>query len=415
VFVASADGSEPRRIWTAANTAFSPAVSPDGRPLRLSVSEGGGLDIARSSLWELDVDGRLARPFLPRFGYSACCGRWTPDGRYFVFEAGDRRSDLWILRETTGRWVPAGSEPARLTQGPMQFLAPVAAPDGRKLYAVGWKPQGELVRYDRDGPLAPYLGGASVQELDFSRDGGWIAYVTYPEGDVWRSRVDGTDRLQLTFPPLEGRLPRWSPDGTQIVFMALAPGRGTHIRIVAAQGGPSRDLLPGDESHGEASWSADGRSLALGSSRPDRPEHPRTIERLDLDTGRLSTIAGSEGLFSPRWSPDGRMLAALSVDQDRLLVLDLASGRWRTALASKWIGWPTWSQDGRYVFLDGEKAQLRVRVADGRCDTLVSTTGLRRVHYSTAGEWTGFAPDGALLALRDVSVNEIFALSWTVP
>jgi len=34
------------------------------------------------------------------------------------------------------------------------------------------------------------------------KDGQWVAYASYPEGSLWRSKVDGTERLQLTFPPM---------------------------------------------------------------------------------------------------------------------------------------------------------------------------------------------------------------------
>jgi hypothetical protein len=68
------------------------------------------------------------------------------------------------------------------------------------------------VRYDpKSKQFAPFLAGISAGELDFSRDGKWITYVSYPEQALWRSRVDGSDRLQLTYPPVLASLPHWSP------------------------------------------------------------------------------------------------------------------------------------------------------------------------------------------------------------
>ena len=52
--------------------------------------------------------------------------------------------------------------------------------------------------------------------------------------------------------------------------------------------------------------------------------------------------------------------------------------------------------------------------ADGRRDTIASLAGLHQV-ISQFGSWTGFAPDGSVLALRDVGLNEIFALTWAQP
>lgn len=285
---------------------------------------------------------------------------------------------------------------------------------GRCLGAAGEEP---LARYDAgSGHFVPYLSGISAHELDFSRDGQWIVFTTYPEASLWRSRVDGRDRLQLTFPPLATGLPRFSPDGTQVVFTAVGPERRPQLRLVPAAGGSSRALLPGDHNQLEATWSADGRTLAMGTlPDDDRPERP-TIQLLDLETGRLSTVPGSERLFSPRWSPDGRFLAALSYDSSRLLVHDFTSGQWRVLLSSHanaWA-WPTWSRDGRHLSVDTGPTSLRVGITDGRRETVARFAGLQRAFYHF-GTWTGFAPDGSVLALRNASVNEIFALTWELP
>jgi len=49
-----------------------------------------------------------------------------------------------------------------------------------------------------------------------------LAYVSYPDGALWRSRVDGSEPRQLTYAPLVVSLPRWSPDGKRIAFCAAA-------------------------------------------------------------------------------------------------------------------------------------------------------------------------------------------------
>jgi len=84
----------------------------------------------------------------------------------------------------------------------MSLSLPIPSPDGKKLFADGWLPRGELVRYDgKSREFVPFLSGISVDQLDFSRDGKWVVYVSNPDGTLWRSRADGSERLQLTSPP----------------------------------------------------------------------------------------------------------------------------------------------------------------------------------------------------------------------
>ena len=128
--------------------------------------------------------------------------------------------NIWAVREPAGLFHKTPSKPLQLTNGPMSFTFPVPSPDGKKLFADGYLARGELAAYDiKSRQFLPFLSGISAGELDFSRDGKWIAYVSYPDGTLWRSRADGSERLQLTFPPVSAFLPHWSPDGTQIAYI----------------------------------------------------------------------------------------------------------------------------------------------------------------------------------------------------
>ena len=108
---------------------------------------------------------------------------------------------------------------------------------------IGQQLRGELQRFDvRTGQFVPYLGGISADFVDFSRDGQWVCYVAYPEGTLWRSLVDGGDRLQLTFPPMEAMVPKWSPDGSEIAFYGIGAGERQGLYVIAASGGTAKPV-----------------------------------------------------------------------------------------------------------------------------------------------------------------------------
>jgi hypothetical protein len=91
------------------------------------------------------------------------------------------------------------ANPVRLTNGPISYSSFAASPDGKQIFAVGAQRRGELVRYDpKTREFLPYLGGISAADPTFSHDGKWMAYMSYPEHTLWRSRSDGSDRVQLT-------------------------------------------------------------------------------------------------------------------------------------------------------------------------------------------------------------------------
>jgi serine/threonine protein kinase/Tol biopolymer transport system component len=413
IFLANTDGSNRRKIWTTGGPRpESPAWSPDGRRLRLTLRDS---ETNRPSLWEVGADGSSPHPVLPGFERPNCCGRWTPDGRHYVFVAGSGvagsgRSDLWVLTEKAG-WLSFGNAtPVPLTQGPLNYGRPVPSRDGKKIFAEGWRVSGELVRCPLGaGECASFLGGIDAWGVSFSQDGEWVAY-TLADGTLWRSRVDGSEKLQLTFPPQLAALPRWSPDGRQIAFFTF-PLPTSKILLVPADGGPTKAAAPGDEGpQVDSAWSPDGRRMAIGRPILQGPEEGEiTIQIVDLESGRLTPVRGSKGLFSPRWSPDGRYLVALSHDSLRLLLYEFSSQRWRPLItAGTVLGYPSWARDGESLFIEEGNVRVRVRVPDGHKETVSSYKGLRRL--SRLGVWVDNAPDGSILTEQDTSLDEIFAL-----
>ncbi len=219
LYRAKVDGTESRQIVSVAAdaTPFYPRWSPDGSRLRFSVQTA---HTPRTSLWEVAADGKDLHPLLSGWNNppSECCGSWTPDGRYFLFQSQRGGvTNVWAIREGGSLFEKVSHEPVPLTTGATSTSNPVPSTDGKKIFVVTPHLRGELVRYDAAShQFAPYLSGISAMGVSPSRDGNWMTYVAYPEGTLWRSKADGSERLQLTFPPLYVLQPRWSPD---VIFL----------------------------------------------------------------------------------------------------------------------------------------------------------------------------------------------------
>jgi len=290
-------------------------------------------------LWEANSNGSNLHQLLPPDQGRTLMGDWSPDGKYFFFTrwSGDQH-DLWVLPETKYPWRRV-SQPVRLTSGPMSIVSPTVSKDGNQLYAVAIERHGELAVYDRKaGKFVRYMAGLPACYVDFSRDGQRIAYVSYPEGSLWRSRIDGSERRQLTVPPMAVINPRWSPDGKLIAFTDYLNGDRRKILntaqsrffTVSSDGGGPMLLADG----GDPTWSADGNAIAYQFRLPGRQFE---IRILNLGSMESSTVPGSQDMFSPRWSPDGKYLAALNPAHSTLAIFSFANKTWTDVFK-----WPIW-------------------------------------------------------------------------
>ena len=414
ILLAKNDGSEPHELVKLSGVVRLLRFSPDGRRLRFSIIPS---KTESNSVWEMTANGAGLHPLLPDWSPSPyqSSGNWSPDGHYYYFQAGRGSSQaIWALPERRSLYRAAAASPSKLYSGPLRFSAPVPSSDGKKLFVVGEEPRVELFRYDlRAQRFDSYLSGLSAGPIDFSSDRKWIAYVSYPDMTLWRSRIDGREKTQLTIPPLRAYEPRWSPDGSKIVFLDVQFNSPWKIRMLSSSGGSAELLMPGRSNEAEAdpTWMPDGKSIVFaGSSETGKAQ--RAIYRFDLSTGKISPVPGSNDLFSPRVSPDGRYISALNSGATKLLLFDTRTNQWATLAEGVQLSYNEWSHDGKYLYLkenrSGASELVRLGMKDRALEDILSLRNFPQVIDMFAG-WVGLTPDDEPLLMRDRSVQEIYA------
>ena len=417
LIVVPRNGTAPRKFLNFGDAgAYWLRWSPDGKTLRFVVA-----DASRYRIGEVSSTGSNYHLLFPDWSPTDYLlhGNWTPDGSFFVFQVvHNGRSDLWAVREKGDLFHKLNSEPIQLTSGPLSFHSPQPSLDGKKIFVIGEQPRAELVRYDaKSGQFNSYLGGLSARGVNFSPDGQWVSYISFPEGELWRSRADGSQKLQLTISPFWVDSAGWSPDGRQIAFSGGPQGEATQIYIVPAEGGTPRRIVAGQLNVTRLSWASDGKSITFGDA-----SSPNTsvIRSLDLQTQQVTTLPAlpdNQHMDGPLRSPVGNYAVALTQDGQRLMLFDFAANKW-SELSNIGVGYTQWSRDGQFVYFDTGSSQdpaiYRIRVADHKLERICSLKDFRRaLSYWTA--WMGLTPDGSPLLMRDTGTQEVYALDFHVP
>jgi Tol biopolymer transport system component len=407
VYICDPDGRSSRQFVSVEGDALRLRWSPRGDLLRLSVNQQS---LHTNTLWEVHADGTGLHQLLPGWNlpkWEWMLG-WSHDARWFAFSAvRETGRDIWMLQHD-----PSSSRPDRgpfqLTAGPIEFDLPAFSADGKRIFAVGTQRRGELLRFNsKTGAFDPYLGKLSADQLGFSRDGKWVAYVTYPESVLWRSRTDGTDALKLNDTSMRIFAPRWSADGRQIVFIARTAGnRKWQAYIVSANGGVSHQVASGTDETTGAAWINGGKTLVLGSPQWDE------LRTLDLTSGNMAKLPGSTQLQGVSASPSGRYLISSSDDGAQTVLLDTKTGQRR--LFPPGVNYPSWSTDERYIYVNrfdsSKPALFRLRASDLKEEKVFDLTAFPATgSWST---WSTVAPDGSILVLRDLGGTDVYAIDW---
>ena len=122
-------------------------------------------------------------------------------------------------------------------------------------------------------------------------------------------------------------------------------------------------------------------------------------------------MPGSTDLFSPRWSPDGQWIAALSRDQARLLVYNLEAGTWKT-LFTGGAADPVWSADSRSVFFHAFAQPGSAILRAGVSGTLDNVADLSKLDLASVDNFffSGVTPDGRPLIEPRIGTGDLYSV-----
>lgn len=418
------DGSSVAEIHKFTGRPHSPVWSADGTRIRFTVTD---YDKTTDDMWEIGADGKnLGHVLLNSTNdLHDTTGAWADDDRYFLFTAGsdsrlnevvDSVSNVWATRDVRGAFSRK-HPPAELTHGPVAFRSVTGTGDSRRFFALGTHPEYQLIRMNpRTSQNEVILPDAGATDVDVTPDGEWLVYSLRENGALWKSRRTGKERIELTASAPGALAPQWSPDGAEVLFTGFFLTRRPQLYLVPSNGGIPRALLadPSKGSTRSGDWSSDGKLILFDYFEGDRSDL-RVLERA---SGKIETLPDSQGLVEPRWSPDGKFIAATNSKTHDILLFSVATKKWSVLAESTKAQGMRWSADSNFVYYqemaDTEQAVYRVRLGRALPEKVV---GFRDYLGSMASQchFTGVAPDGSIYATVDRGGTDIYALDLKLP
>lgn len=402
----------------------SPVWSADGRKIRFTLTDS---EKSTDEMWEIGVDGSGLKRVLLNANNELhdTTGAWADDDRYFLFTAGpdshvseviDTVSNVWAAREPLG--ILTSKRAAKeLTHGPVAFRSVTGTGESNRFFALGTHPEYQLIRMNpRTGQAETVLPDAGATDVDVTSDGDWLVYSLRENGALWKSRRTGKERIELTGSSPGALAPQWSPDGNEVLFTSFFLAKKPQLYLVPSNGGVPRALLK-DAAAGSTrsgDWSADGKTILFDYFEGEDSDL-RTVER---DSAKVEKIPESEGLVQPRWSPDGKFIAAINSKTHDILLYTVATKKWSVLAETINAQGMRWSADSGYVYYqeaaDPEQAVYRVRLGRAAAEKVA---GFKDYLGSMASQchFTGVAPDGTIYATIDRGGTDIYALDLRLP
>jgi Tol biopolymer transport system component len=259
-------------------------------------------------------------------------------------------------------------------------------------------------------------------EMYISRDGQSAVYINSSDDSVWRSRADGSapQKLVQSTNALRFTHVRFSPDGNRILLQSGGRGRPSSIYTMSADGGALTELVSIGHPWIMPDLSPDSQSIVFGADSETANKTPERslLSVYHLKSEETTAIPDSQGLFGAVWSPDGRYLAAFSIDRKVMRIYDFARHRWRDLARGNYLSNPYWSADGKYIYfqdlLTSGEPVLRFPTATWRSEVVFNFDEILRSGPQRC-LFIGLTPDGSLITRFTRDGNDVYALDVDLP
>ena len=299
-----------------------PQRSPDGKWVAYVVSRAiQDGDKNDSDIWMASWDGTQEIQ-LTSSPDSESQPRWSPDNKYLSFVSsrqGAKGGQLWLLNR-------AGGEAVKISDVKHGVSEYAWAPDGKHLVLVVSEPdprdpeEDDKASADKKKTAPPIV----IDRYHFKED--ISGYLRNERTHLYLFDLAAKKTDMLTSGTFDEESPVWSPDSTRIAFVSkrgtgdLDRSDNTDIWVVDAKAGAqARQVTTSPASdNGPVSWSPDGQSIAYQVG--DEPKfYAYSLSRLAVipsagGTPRILTESLDRPISGPAWSPDGRSLTFVVID-----------------------------------------------------------------------------------------------------